>query len=147
MTAESNVTGLAQFVARAEELKAAIPNEYDRSINRDLAQQKAQELFGRNVTGVLRAIYATALSDLHRLPLQANDEANVATLSAKILETFDGIIEELIVYALNKHATSCALSNFPDESRPSVEYVTTVIRDASNDWAGFAARVDGLLRG
>ncbi|MDD4913616.1 MAG: hypothetical protein PHW13_01090 [Methylococcales bacterium] len=43
---------------------------------------------------------------------------------------------------MDKHRTSCALSNFPDEHKPDVAYVNEVLREIASLWQNFAVRVN-----
>lgn len=146
-----NTIKLADFRNAIDELKAGMKREYDRGVNRDLSQQRNQDVFRRNVTTVLRENYQQALARLQQLMFENGSPANKQSedqdhaLSAKLLQSFDGVIEELIVYALQKHRSSCALSNFPDEHHPSEAYLAKVIEDTSRDWSAFAVQVNNMV--
>lgn len=152
MTAEiKNAIYLTDFRDSVNDLKAGMLREYDRSVNRDLSQQRFQDVFRRNVAMVLRETYRRALVRLQQLLQENEDQANRQTrdqgseLSLTLLQSFDGVIEELIVYALQKHRSSCALSNFPNEHNPSEAYLAEVIEEASRDWSAFTLQVNNLL--
>lgn len=141
----SNSTNLSSFVA---DLRQQMKREYDRSINRDLSQQYSQELLKRNLTTVLQGVYSATLTELGELSIDVNalvtgEEFSPSALH--VLQLFDGIVEELLQYALKKHNTSCALSNFPDEHRPDKSYITQVIEEAAKDWENFAVQVNDVL--
>ena len=148
ISAETNTTSLDRFSEYVTGLRTAMKRQYDRSVNKDLSQQKSQGLFKRNVTAVLKQVYQGALQELGQLSL-AGDELGSregdAKLADLVFKPFDGIVEELIEYALQKHRTSCAMSNFPDEHNPSQEYIFEVIKQTGRDWSAFVAQLNTLL--
>lgn len=152
MTAEiENAIYLTNFRNTVNDLSAGMRREYDRSVNRDLSEQQFQDVFRRNITMVLRETYQQALARLQQLTHENEGLSNKQTkdqhqeLSLTLLQSFDGVIEELIVYALQKHRSSCALSNFPDEHNPSEAYLSEVIEETSRDWSHFTLQVNNLL--
>ncbi|MGZ5541986.1 MAG: hypothetical protein ACXWE3_09675 [Methylobacter sp.] len=36
----------------------------------------------------------------------------------KTLSALDGFVDDFLLFVVDKHRTSCALSNFPDEHKP-----------------------------
>lgn len=146
-----NTVRLAGFRDTVVRLKAGMERAYDRGVNRDLSQQRYQQVFRRNVTTVLRETYQQALAALQQQAFENESQGNqqnldhAHALSLNILESFDGVIEGLILYALQKHRGSCALSNFPDEHHPSAEYLSEVIDEASRDWSAFAMQVNKMV--
>lgn len=141
---------LTSFHDVVANLQSGMKREYDRSVNRDLSQQQYQDVFRRNVTMVLKSIYQQSLNSLEQLLIEDGSadkqELNRGQeLSSKLLQSFDGVIEELIIYALQKHRSSCALSNFPDEHNPSEEYLSEVIEETSRDWSAFTMRFNNML--
>jgi hypothetical protein len=149
MTSEdTNARSLARFEKYVNGVRSGIKRQYDRGVNRDLSQQKSQDLFKRNVTAVLKQTYEGALTELAQLSLDGGGMEGGqehADLTVRVLEPFDGLVEELIQYALQKHRTSCALSNFPDEHKPSQGYIAEVIRETSGDWQSFVLRVSTVV--
>ena len=113
----NSVDEIAEFVA---ELRQQMKRQYDRGINRDLSRQNSQDLLKRNMTSVLQTVYSESLPRLRACSVDVSEveTENVFSQSAiSLLTLYDGIVEELLQYALKKHNTSCALSNFPDEHR------------------------------
>lgn len=141
-----NAISLDCFSKVVAELKTGLSREYDRGVNRDLSQQRHQQVFKRNITKVLQAIYRQALTELQRLTFedenQGDEKIREQELGPELLRCFDGVIEEIILYALHKHRSSCALSNFPDEHNPSPDYIAQVIEETSRDWAAFVRQVN-----
>ena len=141
MTENSNSESLARFEQFVQELKRAMPRQYDRSINRDLSQQQWHDLFIRNVSASLQQAYSEALAQLRQLSFKPDTPG----LAIRVLQPFDGFVDEFMQYALQKHRTSCALSNFPDEHKPSQDYIATVLSAAYKDWQAFAKQVSAEL--
>jgi hypothetical protein len=128
------------------DLRAGIRRQYDRSVNRDLSRQQWQGIFKRNVTSVLRQVYQDSLQGLRRIGPELYEEAHAAS-AAQVLRALDGVVDELIEYALQKHRSSCAMSNFPDEHNPGQAYLFEVIQETGRDWLAFVSQVEGLLPG
>ena len=108
----ASLSGLDKYVSG---LKSGMKRQYDRSANKDLSQQNPQNLFKRNTANILRQVYADVLAELQQLDFECKGdclEASVADLREQVLAVFEGVAEELMQYALHKHRTSCALSNF-----------------------------------
>ena len=47
--------------------------------------------------------------------------------------------------AVAHNATSCAISNFPDEHRPAADYLRQIRHELALAWRGFALSVNGAL--
>lgn len=134
----------AEYTTYIERLRSELKRQYDRGVNRDLSRQNCQSLFRRNVIAVLAECYQDALKELQLLT--GAESESLANVSAQeVLPFFDGMVEELIQYALQKHRTSCALSNFPSEHGPSAEYLDEVIQASAADWSMFVSQVHVLM--
>jgi hypothetical protein len=148
MTENTTAINLAGFEHYASSLLPGIKRQYDRGVNRDLSQQHSQDLFKRNVTGVLKQAYHEALTQLQQIAFEREESQGVevgTSLTKRVLKPFSHLIDELIQYAVQKHRTSCALSNFPAEHNPSQDYIAEVIQEVSRDWAAFVSQVTKLI--
>lgn len=148
MSANINDVSLATFAQYIDSLKPGMKREYDRGVNRDLSQQHWHELFKRNVTTVLKQIYADSLTQLQLIPfkpLGMEIDQELHELTFEILKPLEGLVDELLQYAIQKHRTSCALSNFPSEHNPSREYIDDVVETLSNDLQLFALQLNSVL--
>ncbi len=116
--------------------------EYDRQVNRDLSRQNSSGLLQRNLLDVLQRGYDSALDKLSSLEAE-HGKLDSLTRSRSVIEPLEGAAYELIEYALKKHRTSCALSNFPDEHRPSNAYVDAVLQAMAVQWQQFESQVLG----
>ena len=144
----TNATSLDGFNQYVMELKQNIKRQYDRCINKDLARQNWQDLFKRNVTSVLKQTYEDSLTRLQQFSFElegVETEKGFSKLTVQALNPFDGFVEEFMQYTLQKHRTSCALSNFPDEHNPNEDYVAEVIQETNKDWQAFALRVNDIF--
>jgi monoamine oxidase len=145
-----NATSLAGFENYVNELKSTIKRQYDRCVNKDLSQQKWQDLFRRNIVDVLNQAYDHSLTQIEQLStnIKRTDKFKIhygASGKDHILKYFDGFTEDLIQYALHKHRSSCALSNFPDEHNPSQEYIAEVIQQANHEWEYFVFQLPSVM--
>lgn len=148
MAENYNDESLADFASYVTNMKPGMKRQYDRGINRDLSRQKWENLFKRNITSVLKQVYEDSfhhLQDLSLNPQALKTEKEFSEITFQVLKPFEGLVEELMQYALQKHRTSCAISNFPPEHDPSKEYIDEVIQEVSSDWQSFAMKVDHFL--
>ena len=116
--------------------------EYDRQVNRDLSRQNSEGLLKRNLVDVMQRGYASALEKLSQLETEHGTVDSSARTGA-VLEPLEGAAEELIEYAVQKHRTSCALSNFPAEHRPSAAYIGEVLQAVTLQWQDFQRQISG----
>jgi hypothetical protein len=141
-------TSLASFAQFVASLRQQIKRQYDRNVNMDLSRQNSQDLLRRNVTSVLNQAYDDALGRLRQLAFTSEgvqEENGFSQVSIQALKAFDGFVEEILQYALQKHRTSCALSNFPDEHRPSEDYIAQVMQETEKDWQAFGLQVNSII--
>jgi hypothetical protein len=144
MSVTATAMNLAAFEHYVNGLLPGLKRQYDRGVNRDLSQQQWQDLFKRNVTVVLQQLYQDALAQLPRLEIDPEHAQDYESLSKQVLQPLHSLIEELIQYALHKHRSSCALSNFPEEHNPSQAYLAQVLQEVDRDWSGFVSQVTEL---
>jgi monoamine oxidase len=97
---------------------------------------------------VLEQTYDEALAYLKTLPFDsagASVNRGLSELTKHVLAAFDGFIDEFILFVVDKHRTSCALSNFPDEHKPDKTYLHQVRHDIAGLWQTFALDVNAYL--
>jgi len=143
MSADATLMGLSDFEAHVSNLLPGMKRHYDRAVNRDLSRQLSQGIFKRNIAAVLQQGYQDALELLSQVDVES--EGDGAGLIKRVLQAFDNLIDELVQYALQKHRSSCALSNFPDEHNPSLDYIAEVTRAIQEERSKFVAQVANLL--
>jgi monoamine oxidase len=146
--AVDNEAQLERFAAwvRAEHGQAMA--RYRERVHRALSQQDDGQLTQRAVLGALESLYEEALKQLEQLPLVCAHlpvEQGRAALTPVVLEPFKGLADELLAEVVIFNNTSCALSNFPFEHRPSGEYLRTIRRDLAAAWQAFALAANERL--
>ena len=95
--------GLADFTSYVTNMKPGMKMQYDRAVNRDLSQQKWENLFKRNITSVLKQAYEESFQHLQKLPFNPEvlkTEKDYSEITFRILNPFEGLVEELMQYAL-----------------------------------------------
>jgi hypothetical protein len=140
-----SITQFSQFVA---EQKSALKKHYEQLLAHDLSQQKWDGCFQRNVLAALEQAYKDAFANIQLLPFdnsQVQVENGLVDLTKKVLVVFDGFVDEFLLFVVDKHRTSCALSNFPDEHKPDNTYVNVVKRDIVGLWQNFALDVNAYF--
>lgn len=143
-----NDASLEQFQVYLHHCKNRMKSEYQRLLANDLSRQQWDGCFQRNVLAVLTETYGLALECLKALPFQTADipsERGMSALTRRLLPLFDGFVDEFLVFVVDKHRTSCALSNFPDEHKPSHDYVNQVKRQIAELWREFALNANGYF--
>ncbi len=136
---------LARLGEQVTAWRRALKRDYDRSINRDLSRQNWPDLLLRNVTAQLQLGYQLTLQQLPAIERGEERggewEKERDGLLAALLEPYAGSDEELLQHAVQHHRSSCALSNFPDEHRPSPEYIARVIAAIEQQWQAFQQQI------
>ena len=66
-------------------------------------------------------------------------------LTAPLLAAFAGWNKNLMLGALGFNATSCALSNFPDDQAPDAETQRAITLDLAAAWREFALELNHRL--
>jgi len=100
------------------------------------------------VLAVLEQVYDEALTFVKTLPFDsAGSSVNqgLSDLTKLTLAAFDGFVDDFLLFVVDKHRTSCALSNFPDEHKPDKTYVNEVKREIAGLWQNFALNVNAYF--
>lgn len=142
---QKNSDNLDEFERYIAERKPALKRQYEKLLAYDLSRQQSQGCFQRNVLAVLEQFYDDALRQLKSLPFDASQcvvNNGMSDLTRQVLGTFYGSVNEFLLFVIDKHRTSCALSNFPDEHKPDKAYVDTVKRDIAELWRNFALNIN-----
>ena len=150
MLNKMSTNSLSDFESYVNGLMPTIKRQYDHCINTDLSQQNWKGLFKRNVIGVLKQVYDDSLTELQQLSfdfrkIQKVKNINGSFVRGEALTYFDGFADEFMQYALRKHRSSCALSNFPDEHNPSKEYINEVLQEANYEWEYFVFQAHSII--
>jgi monoamine oxidase len=149
MTKEQNnadsITKLCRYIA---ERKPVLKKQYEHLLAQDLSKQQWDGCFQRNVLAVLEQVYDEALTFVKTLPFDsAGSSVNqgLSDLTKLTLAAFDGFVDDFLLFVVDKHRTSCALSNFPDEHKPDKTYVNEVKREIAGLWQNFALNVNAYF--
>jgi monoamine oxidase len=122
--------------------------QYIQRLASDLSRQQWQGCFQRNVVFVLEHSYEQAMQELISLNFDTSHSLvnrGFSELTQQVLQVFDGFVDEFLLFVIDKHRTSCALSNFPDEHKPDRAYVNAVRREIAGLWQEFALNVNAYL--
>ncbi|MGR9052683.1 MAG: amine oxidase [Gammaproteobacteria bacterium] len=149
MTDVSRTLSPDDFERFAADTIKAVKRQYDRNVNKDLSQQQSHELFKRNVVKAWQQAYRDTLALLRQSELrtETSGENEIKVWTDAVSRAFDGFTDDMMSYAVQKHRTSCALSNFPEEHKPSREYIAEVIELAAADYRDFAAQASDVITG
>jgi monoamine oxidase len=143
-----NTDYIAEFSCYLAEVKPVLKQQYEKRLTDDLSRQQWQDCFQRNVIAVLETFYDNAFSQLQSIPFKAQEYQVVngmSDLTRQVLATFQGFIDEFLLFVVDKHRTSCALSNFPDEHKPDKDYVNDVKLDIAELWKTFALNLNSYF--
>jgi monoamine oxidase len=144
---EQGIAGFGEWVATR---RGGVLERYKRLLHQNLASQRTEQLTQRAVLGVMEQVYSEALARLGELsfdPPAGNIEAGVAALAQDLLAPFVGFNKFLLDEVIAFNGSSCEMSNFPSEHRPSSDYLETTARDLAAAWREFAYDVNALLAG
>ncbi|TRW90800.1 amine oxidase [Candidatus Methylobacter oryzae] len=143
-----NTDSIVQFRRYVDGLKPALKTQYQQLLAQDLSKQQWDGCFQRNVLAVLELAYGQALKHLQTLPFDSEElqvNQGLSELTKPALAAFDGFIDDFLMFAVDKHCTSCALSNFPNEHKPDRTYINGVKREIAGLWQNFAVNVNGYF--
>ncbi|MDD2723361.1 MAG: amine oxidase [Methylovulum sp.] len=148
MNEQINADSIAQFHDFIAGQKPQLQNLYGQLLAQDLSRQQWDGCFQRNVLVVLERAYDDALAYLKSLTLDgalSGVNRGLSDLTKALLTAFDGFVDEFLLFVVDKHRTSCALSNFPDEHKPDQAYVNEVRRSIAGLWQDFALDVNAYV--
>ncbi|QSA99620.1 amine oxidase [Methylomonas sp. EFPC1] len=145
---ELNANSIGEFSRFIMEQKANMKKQYDQLLAHDLSHQQWDGCFQRNILIVLEKTYQDALAQLKTLPFDHTGSTvnqGLADITKSVLAVFDGFIDEFLLMVVDKHRTSCALSNFPDEHKPDQVYLSAVRSDIALLWRNFALDINAYF--
>jgi monoamine oxidase len=145
---QKNADSIAQFCRYITERKPVLKKQYEQLLAQDLSKQHRDGCFQRNVLTVLEQVYDEALVFVKTLPFDSTTSAvdqGLSDLTKQALVVFNGFVDEFLLFVVDKHRTSCALSNFPDEHKPDKTYVNEVKRGIAALWQNFALSINAYL--
>jgi len=143
-----NAGSIAQFHDYIAGKKPQLKIHYEQLLAQDLSRQQWDGCFQRNVLVVLEQAYDDALAYLKTLTLDStmsNVSRGLSDLTTELLMAFDDFIDEFLLFVVDKHRTSCALSNFPTEHKPDKAYINEVRHGIAELWQNFAINVNSYV--
>lgn len=143
-----NADSIARFHHYIAERKPLMKKRYEQLLAEDLSRQQWDGCFQRNASAVLEQAYNEALAQLQALPFDgAASPVNrgLSDLTQQALAAFEGFVDEFLLFVVDKHRTSCALSNFPDEHKPDKAYLNAVRHDIAGLWQSFAIEANTYI--
>jgi monoamine oxidase len=149
-TSDTPSAALADFATRVRALRAVAPQRYRAQLTRLLAGQQRELPTQRALLAAADQVYSEALACLDDL-LPALDAGSSHVihgrhaLTAALLAPFEGWNKGLLDAALRHNATSCALSNFPDEHQPDADMLRAITLDLAAAWREFALELNTRL--
>lgn len=147
---QHNTDSIAELKRTIAQQKLVLKQHYERLLAQDLSQQQWDGCFQRNIVIVLEQFYDEALAQVKSLPFDASTSAvnrGLSVLTKQVLAVFDGFVDAFLLFVVDKHRTSCALSNFPDEHKPDKTYVNEVRHAIAERWQNFAIQVNAHFLG
>lgn len=145
---QTNTDSLDQFGQYIAGQKTVLKKLYEQLLAQDLSRQQWDGCFQRNVVAVIERAYDDALLQLQTLPFDTSAipvNRGLSDLTKQALAAFDGFVDDFLQFVVDKHRTSCALSNFPDEHKPDNTYVNVVKRDIAGLWQNFALNANSYF--
>lgn len=143
-------TAMGNFAASVLALRGMAPQRYRLHLTRLLSSQQPEWLTQRALLAVADQVYSETLARLDQV-LPALDAASAGlvngrhALTAPLLAAFDGWNKGLLDAALSFNATSCALSNFPQEHQPDADTLRAITLDLGAAWREFALELNARL--
>jgi monoamine oxidase len=141
---------LADFASRVLALRELAPKRYRAQLTRLLSSQQRELPTQRALLATADQVYSEALACLDDLlPALAAGSSEVMqgrhALTTTLLAAFEGWNKGLLDAALKHNATSCALSNFPDEHQPDADMLRAITLDLAAAWREFALELNARL--
>ncbi len=143
-----NAASLARFREWVAGQADAVFDSYRHRLNRGLAQQQRDQLTQRAVLGAIEEVYSKALDILDGLPFDMSGigiERGRSALTPDVQAPFRDVMKAVLDDVTAFNATSCALSNFPEEHHLSKDYLQTILRDIAAAWQEYSLAANALL--
>ena len=143
-------SAIGAFSASVLSLRGMAPERYRLHLTRVLVAQQSDMLIQRALLATADQCYSEALARLDQL-LDDLDAANADVangrhaLTAALLAPFEGWNKGLLDAALSFNASSCALSNFPQEHQPDADTLRAITLDLAAAWREFAIELNTRL--
>jgi monoamine oxidase len=146
----SRAAAIGTFSAGVLSLRGMAPERYRLHLTRLLVAQQSDMLTQRALLATADQCYSEALARLDHLlgdldAAKSDVQGGRHALTAALLAPFEGWNKGLLDAALSFNATSCALSNFPQEHRPDTGTLRAITLDLAAAWREFAIELNARL--
>jgi monoamine oxidase len=141
----ASVAEFGRFVAGQQ---AQLLETYRKHLNKLMASPDKEIVTQRAMVATMEQVFSEALLQLEHIRFDMAGvpiEKGRSALTPDILKTFDGLIQHLIDSVIEYNRTSCALSNFPGEDKPSRDYLQAILRDIAAAWKEFCLSVNAFF--
>jgi len=148
MSTEERPAAFSEFATWVTIQRATAFERYKRLLTQALSTQQSEQLMQRAVLGAVEQLYSEALARLQDTDFGSITGLVVqgrSNLTPMALGPFAGFSKAMLDAAIAFNATSCAISNFPDEAKPQADYIDVIVRDLAAAWREFAMSVNDLL--
>ena len=145
---QKNSDSFAQLKQYIDHRKPVLKKHYEHLLAQDLSQQQWEGCFQRNTLIVMQQFYDDALVYVKTLTFDSSTSPinrGLSELTKLVLRAFDDFVDGFLLFVVDKHRTSCALSNFPGEHKPDKTYINEVRHDIAGLWQNFAIHVNSFL--
>jgi len=139
---------IAAFETGVRRLRALAGERYRQQLVRLLSTQQHEQLTQRALLAAVDQTYSEALALLGAFTPwcgAGHSEQGRHSLTPLLLKAFDSWNKALLDEALAHNATSCALSNFPQDHRPDADLLRAITRDLAAAWREFALELNARL--
>jgi monoamine oxidase len=143
-----NGLAIAEFGRFVGGQQAQVLEAYRKHLNKLMASPDKEIVTQRAMVATIEQVFSEALLQLEHLSFDMAAvpiEKGRSALTPEILKTFDGFIQFLIDSVIQYNRTSCALSNFPGEDKPSRDYLQAILRDIAAAWKEFCLSVNAFF--
>ncbi|ACB97131.1 flavin monoamine oxidase family protein [Beijerinckia indica] len=144
----SNVESVAQFAQWVAGRQNSVLETYRLTLNKLMASPDKEIVTQRAMVATVEQVFSEALFQLEQIPFDMQGvmvEKGRSDLTPQILKSFDGFIQFLLDAVIQYNRTSCALSNFPGEDKPSKDYLQAILRDIAAAWKEFCLSVNAYF--
>lgn len=143
-----NAIALARFREWVAAQRGPVFVDYRKRLNLALSRGEREQLTQRAMLGAMEGLFAQALAVIDELPFDPAGvpvERGRSGLTPQAQAAFDGFFQAFLDEVIAFNGTSCALSNFPPEHRPSKDYVSATLRDVAAAWREFSLAANDRL--
>jgi len=144
----ANATALSSFGKWVEAQRTAGFSAYRATLARSLMRQDSDQLTQRALLVAVESVFANALAQIEGLQFDcagASVGRGRSSLLPAMQAPFKLFLDGLLADVMEYNATSCALSNFPEEHKPPRDYVNAMLRDIAAAWVEFSQNANLLL--